>query len=78
MKEQQVERGAVHIYSGQTKRGEFPDQFQLNTPHLYSTQGYGKAMTYIALSEINNLIDALTEWRDRVDQEQAAESGDME
>lgn len=77
MKEQKVAHGNISVYSGNTRNGEFPDQFQLHTPLIYSTQGYGLAMTYIALSDINDLIDTLTEWRDTVDHEQAAESGDM-
>lgn len=77
MKEQRVNKGNIRIYSGSTKEGHFPDKFQLNTPLHYMSAGYGECMVYIALSDINDVIDALTEWRDVVDHEQAIESGDM-
>lgn len=77
MKEQRVVSRGFSLYSGKTAHAEFPDKFQFNYPHIYSSEGYGNGMTYLNMSDINTIIDMLTEFRDKIDHEQAAESGDM-
>lgn len=78
MKEQRLVRGDFTLYAGNTAHAEFPDKFQFNHPHIYSSVGYGSATTYIKMSDINTIIDMLTEFRDQIDHEQAAESGDYD
>lgn len=70
-------KGSFTLYSGNTAHAEFPDKFQFNYPHIYSNEGFGKGMTYLQMSDINTIIDLFTEFRDQIDHEQAAESGDM-
>ena len=77
MERQSLYKEGVGVYCGSTRPGEFPGTFLVSAASKYSSHSYGRGTLQFNLSDINHLIDALTEFRDLVDQEQAAESGDM-